>query len=83
MRRVWSVTVHRDRYQDDELFEQVADYDRRRARREPIPAEKQRDVARFGTSTDYGWSEDRTRQYAVPARADFGRYIRRQGFGLS
>lgn len=78
-----SVTVHRDRYQDDELFEQVADYDRRRARREPVPVEEQRNVARFGASTDYGWSEDRTRQYAVPARADFGRYIRRQGFGLS
>ncbi len=40
-------------------------------------------VEQFGVSTDYGWSENRTRQYNVPARTDFGRYIRDQGFDLS
>ena len=30
----------------------------------------------------YGWSEDKARQYAVPQRADFGAFVRRQGFNL-
>ena len=77
------VTVHFDTYDDSQLLEQVADYDRRREEIEQTPAEQQRMVERYGVSADYGWSENRTRQYAVPARADFGRYIRDQGFDLS
>ena len=30
----------------------------------------------------YGWSEDKARQYAVPQRADFGAFVRAQGFHL-
>ena len=30
----------------------------------------------------YGWSEDKARQYAVPLRADFGDFVRAQGFHL-
>jgi nitroreductase/FMN reductase [NAD(P)H] len=30
-----------------------------------------------------GWSEKKARQYAVPHRADFGAYVRDQGFDLS
>lgn len=83
MRLPQALTVHRDRYDDSELYERVDDYDRRREQREPTSAGTQRDVGRFGTSERYGWSEDRTRQYAVPARSDFGRYIRGQGFDLA
>jgi nitroreductase/FMN reductase [NAD(P)H] len=78
-----SVTVHEDRFDDSDLMEQVADYDRRREALEQTPPDQQRMVGRFGISEDYGWSENRTRQYAVPAREDFGRYIRDQGFDLS
>ena len=75
--------MHLDRYDDSELLEQVADYDRRREEIERTSPEQQRMVETFGISSDYGWSENRTRQYAVPARSDFGRYIRAQGFDLS
>ena len=54
-------------------------YDRRRA---AIHSFKQRDVARWGQAEFYGWSEDKARQYGVPQRADFGAYVRAQGFCL-
>jgi len=76
-------TVHADRYDDRDLIDQVTAYDRRREAVERTPPQQQRMVERFGVSSDYGWSENRTRQYAVPARADFGRYVRDQGFDLS
>jgi len=82
MRLPPSVSVHEDRYDDSGLFATVADYDRRRESVEQTPPEKQRLVEEFGVARDYGWSENRARQYSKPARADFGRYIRRQGFNL-
>ncbi len=78
-----SVILHADTYDDGELLEHVTEYDRRREIIDQTIPEEQRMVERFGVSTDYGWSEDCTRQYNVPARADFGRYIRDQGFDLS
>ena len=83
MRLPLSVTVHRDRYDDSELFKHVADYDRRREERDQTSPEEQRLVEQFGVSDEYGWSENRTRQYAVSMRSDFGRYVRKQGFNLS
>ncbi|MCB0171485.1 MAG: nitroreductase family protein [Anaerolineae bacterium] len=77
------VTVHTNRYDDSAMIEQVADYDRRREAVEKTPPDRQRLVEQFGVSDDYGWSENRTRQYTVPARPDFGRYIRGQGFDLA
>ena len=76
-------TIHIDRYDDSKLIEQVADYDHRREGIEQTPPEEQRMVEKYGISSDYGWSEDRTRQYSIPAREDFGGYIRKQGFNLS
>ncbi len=77
-----AVTLHQDRYEDRDLLEAVETYDRGRAEAEPVPPERQRHHARWGTSEPYGWSEDRTRQYAEPARDDWGDYIRGQGFSL-
>jgi len=83
MRLPLSVTVMQDRYDDSALFDEVAAYDRRREALEQTPPERQRLVEEFGVAQNYGWSENRTRQYSRPARADFGAYIRRQGFDLS
>lgn len=83
MRLPLSVTVMRDRYDDSALTDEVAAYDRRREALEQTPAEQQRLVEEFGAAENYGWSENRTRQYSRPARDDFGAYIRRQGFDLS
>ena len=74
-----SATVHHERFAETDAA-QVEAYDRRRARTRPYRS--QRDVARFGQAEFYGWSEDKARQYAVPQRSDFGRFVRAQGFHL-
>ncbi len=73
------VTLHRDRYRET-TREVVDGYDRRR--NGIFPYRSQRNVARFGKSDSYGWSEDKARQYAEPERADFGAFVKRKGFKL-
>lgn len=74
------VTVHEERFTDDDLSGQIDGYDRRRAALRPY--RKQREPERFGTASFYGWSEDKARQYAKPQRADFGAFVRAKGFKL-
>ena len=74
------VSIHHGRYDETGLKEKVAAYDKRREAVQPYKS--QRYVDRFGTSADYGWSEDKARQYSVPERADFGAFVRRKGFKL-
>ena len=83
MRLPLGTTVKQDRYDDSGLFDEVSAYDIRREALEKTPPEKQRFAETLGVSEDYGWSENRSRQYSKPARDDFGDYIRRQGFDLS
>ena len=80
MRLPLDVTVHRNRYREDGLRDAIEDYDRRRQAAQPY--REQRYVSQFGKTDTYGWSEDKTRQYAVPERADFGAYVRARGFKL-
>jgi hypothetical protein len=80
MRLPLSVTVHRDRFSEDGLKEKIADYDTRRAAAQPIRTQRQPE--RFGHDPNYGWSEDKARQYATPERADFGAFVRGKGFRL-
>lgn len=82
MRLPPSVTVHVDRYDDSGFEAELEAYDRRREVARPTPREKQRDAQRFGAVDAYSWSEDKARQYAVPHRADFGEFVRAQGFTL-
>jgi nitroreductase len=72
--------VHVDRYDDGALEPQLDEYDHRRNAAEP--GLKQRDTGRWGEAPFYGWSEDKARQYATPQRADFGAFVRSQGFKL-
>jgi nitroreductase/FMN reductase [NAD(P)H] len=71
-----ALTLHENRYREDDIEAAVSRYDRRRS------YAKQRDVERFGTAPDYGWSEDKARQYAKPERAGFGAFVRAKGFKL-
>lgn len=80
MRLPLRVTCHTDNYQEADLKSEVTNYDRTRAAAQPFRA--QRDTARFGAKETYGWSDDKVRQYATPERANFGTYIRTQGFCL-
>jgi nitroreductase/FMN reductase [NAD(P)H] len=75
-----SVTCHTDRYSEDNLEAAVRSYDRDRAATQPYGS--QRFPKTFGESPDYAWSDDKVRQYSVPERADFGDFVRAQGFSL-
>ena len=82
MRLPPALAVHEDTYDASRLEEKIDAYDRRRDARYRIPAERQREVERFGTAELYGWSEDKSRQYSRPARPGFREYLHRQGFAL-
>jgi nitroreductase len=75
-----TTTLHEDRLAEGYLASEIDAYARRRAATRPY--RNQRDVARFGRAEFYGWSEDKARQYAVLLRADFGAFVRAQGFRL-
>ena len=74
------VTIHRDRYDERDLAARVAAYDKRREAVQPYKSQRYAD--RFGESAEYGWSEDKARQYSVPERAGFGAFVRGKGFRL-
>ncbi len=75
-----TTTVHHERFDGGDLAAQIDAYDRRRAALRPY--RNQRDPEQFSHVEFYGWSEDKARQYAVPLRADFGAFVRAQGFHL-
>jgi nitroreductase len=75
-----SATVHHDRFDDTNVAAAIDGYDRRRAAAQPY--RNQRAVEVFGRSANYGWSEDKARQYAGPERADWGTFVRAKGFKL-
>jgi len=75
-----STTVVENAYGGHNLAEEIDGYDRRRAALRPY--RRQRNVARWGETCFYGWSEDKARQYAEATRADFGGFVRSKGFRL-
>lgn len=75
-----SITVHRNRYDDEAQMDGIEAYDRRR--HEVLPYRAQRSPERFGTADPYVWSEEKARHYAIPEREDFGAYVRAIGFRL-
>ena len=74
------MTLHTDRYRQPPLEETLQTYDRRREVLQPY--ERQYQPERWGVASSYGWSEQKARQYAVPQRVEFGRYVRLKGFVL-
>ena len=81
MRLPLAATVHTNRFSEDGLSEQIDAYDARRAEHQPYST--QHYIEDFGESENYGWSEDKARQYSRPDREDFGNFIRAKGFNLS
>jgi len=75
-----STTVHTDRYTEPPIAETITAYDAARAGQTGGMA--QRDEARFGHADPYTWSDDKTRQYSRPERAEFGGFVRHKGFNL-
>lgn len=81
MRLPLPVTVHKDRFDEGNIEENINDYDRQRTAHRPLGT--QRDVETYGEMDDYGWSEDKARQYAKPERQTFGAFIKHKGFTLT
>lgn len=75
-----TVSLHEDRYADEDLPSHLDRYDRTRHARHAIAS--QRNPARFGTAGFYGWSEDKARQAAEPEGAAFPAWLRTHGFTL-
>lgn len=73
-------TVIEDSYGSRDTMSEIDAYDRRRAQLRPY--RRQRNPGAWGEAPFYGWSEDKARQYAEPARGDFGRFVRAQGYRL-
>ncbi|MEM7060307.1 MAG: nitroreductase family protein [Pseudomonadota bacterium] len=69
-------TVHENRFSSDPEAA-IREYDQRRG-----PPDRQRNPARFGEKQDYGWSDDKARQYADPQRSDWGAFVRAKKFNL-
>lgn len=74
------VTVHEDRHDGQAFARLGSGYDARRNQTKPFA--RQRETERFGTAANYGWREDKRRQYSEPQRADFGTYLRDLGFSF-
>lgn len=75
-----TVTVHEDRFQDNNTAEAIQSYDKRRETLQPYST--QRATATFGEIENYGWSLDKARQYSFPERQAFGEFIKARGFKL-
>jgi hypothetical protein len=71
------LTVHRDRYSDQHLAAEIADYDHRRGQVNPY--RNQRDTEQFGKKDGYGWSDDKARQTSTTDRLSFVQYLRKTG----
>ncbi|MEM7211164.1 MAG: nitroreductase family protein [Pseudomonadota bacterium] len=71
-----AATVHENHFSSD-LVAGIREYDQRRG-----PPPRQREPDRFGSKPDYGWSDDKARQYADPQREDWGAFVREKGFVL-
>lgn len=77
-----SSVVHYDRYNDDSLEKDLAEYGAKRRKKFPIPDERQMHLDRFGVSENYVWSENAARRLSVRERTDFSKYVKGQGFKL-
>lgn len=73
-----SATVHQDRFATDPGFG-LAEYD---DRRRAVHAFKQREPEKYGEKPDYGWSDDKARQYQLPQRTGWGAFVRGKRFSL-
>ncbi|MBT5264109.1 MAG: NADPH-dependent oxidoreductase [Rhodospirillaceae bacterium] len=76
------IQVHRDRYDDTNLAEEIDAYDRRRDARYSIPEDKQRRRDTYGTAEFYGWSADKSRQVSLTEREQLAGFLRKKGFKL-
>ncbi len=83
MRLPPSVVVHRERYDDRSMPDEVAAYDERRRARDPVAAGGLKNNDVYQPRDGVGWSENVARQLSVPERFGFGPYLKTKGFDLA
>lgn len=83
MRLPPSVVIHRERYDDSQMPEQVAAYDERRRARDPVAASGLKNNDVYPPRDGVGWSENVARQLSVPERFGFAAYLKTKGFDLA
>jgi nitroreductase/FMN reductase [NAD(P)H] len=83
MRLPPSVVVHRERYDDNQLTEEVGAYDERRRARDPVAAGGLKNNDVYPPREGVGWSENVARQLSVPERFGFAAYLKTKGFDLA
>jgi nitroreductase/FMN reductase [NAD(P)H] len=82
MRLPPSVIVHRDRYDDSGLEQEVEAYDARAHASRAIAPDKQRHTDKYGVLDVCTWSENVTRQLSLLERPEFAAFLKRQGIEL-
>lgn len=83
MRLPPSVVVHRERYDDSNLEDDVAGYDARRAERDPVAGAGLKNNDVYPPREGVCWSENVARQLSVPERFGFKAYLKTKGFDLA
>jgi len=83
MRLPPSVVVHRERYDDSAMTNDVRAYDERRRAREPVAAVSLKNNDVYPPREGVGWSENVARQLSVPERFGFAAYLKTRGFELA
>jgi FMN reductase [NAD(P)H] len=83
MRLPPAVVVHRERYDDSAMLDEVAAYDERRRAREPVAASALKNNDVYPPRDGVGWSENVARQLSVPERFGFAAYLKTRGFDLA
>jgi nitroreductase/FMN reductase [NAD(P)H] len=83
MRLPPAVVVHRERYDDSALPDEVSAYDDRRRTRDPIAPGSLKNNDVYKPREGVGWSENVARQLSVPERFGFKAYLRTKGFDLA
>ena len=83
MRLPPAVVVHRERYNDDALPNELARYDARRRERDPIAPGSLKNNDIYPPREGVGWSENAARQLSVPERFGFAAWLKTRGFDLA
>jgi nitroreductase/FMN reductase [NAD(P)H] len=83
MRLPPSVVVHRERYDDSAMPDEVGRYDDRRRAREPVAPGSLKNNDVYPPREGVGWSENVARQLSVPERFGFAAYLKTRGFDLA
>lgn len=78
-----AAVIHREKYDDTTLDEQVDAYNAQRLETNPISADGQRHADKYGVSENCTWSENVARQLSVAERSGFREYLIKNGFDLA